>query len=104
MAYRVELTRRAESDLREIFGFINAEESTSAARWFFGLQDLIATLATLPERGLVTDYDPKLRYLLYGHKPHVYRILYRVNPSAGCVRVTHIRHGGRKPLGQKRIA
>jgi plasmid stabilization system protein ParE len=98
MAYRVELSRRAEMDLRRIFGFINAAESAAAADWFFGLQDHIQSLTTLADRGTITDYDPALRYLLYGNKPHIYRILYRINPSSSLVRIVHIRHGARKPL------
>ncbi len=98
MVYRVELSRRAELDLQRIFGFINAAESIGAARWFFGLQDRIQTLSTLADRGRLTDYDPKLRYLLYGNKPHVYRILYRMDDRSSTVRVVHIRHGARKPI------
>jgi plasmid stabilization system protein ParE len=101
MAYRVELSRRAELNLRSIFGYINATESIAAARWFFGLQDLIQSLSTLPDRGKVTDYDPKLRYLLYGNKPHLYRILCRIHTATSTVRIVHIRHGARKPLGAK---
>jgi plasmid stabilization system protein ParE len=98
MDFRVDLTRQAESDLNEIFGFINAAQSIGAGRWFLGLHDAIRSLATLADRGTVTDYDPKLRYLLYGNKPHVYRILYRINETERCVKVVHIRHGARKPL------
>jgi plasmid stabilization system protein ParE len=101
MAYRVEITRRAERDLQSIFGFINAAESVAAERWFFGLQDCIQGLSTLAERGKVTNYDPALRYLLYGKKPHIYRILYRILSAKQTVRITHIRHGARKPLGSK---
>ncbi len=98
MAYRVELSRRAERDLDRIFGFINAAESIAAARWFFGLEDLIQTLATQPERGTLTDHDPALRFLLHGNKHYTYRILYRIHPRKGSVVVVHIRHGARKPL------
>ncbi len=100
MAYRVELSRRAELNLRSIFGYINAMESIAAACWFFGLQDLIQSLSTLPDRGKVTDDDPKLRYLLYGNKPHLYRILYRIHAATSSVRIIHIRHGARQPLGK----
>jgi plasmid stabilization system protein ParE len=101
MAYRVELSRRAELDLRRIFGFINAVESIAAAEWLFGLQDHIQSLTTLADRGTVTEYDSGLRYLLYGNKPHLYRILYRIHAVSGVVRIVHIRHGARKPLGAK---
>jgi plasmid stabilization system protein ParE len=98
MPYHVELSKRAELDLERIFDFIDAAESRAAAKWFNSLENLIASLATLPDRGTLTDYDRKLRYLLYGNKPHIYRILYRINERSKTVAVRHIRHGARKPL------
>ncbi len=98
MAYRVELSRRAELDLRRIFRFIHASESQAAASWFDGLQAHIEKLATLPSRGTVTRYDRNLRFLHYGNKPHIYRILYRMDPVLNRVLIVHIRHGARTPL------
>jgi plasmid stabilization system protein ParE len=99
MPYRVELSRRAERDLHRIFSFIHGSESQAAARWFNGLEEPIDGLATLPNSGTATDYDPNLLFFLYGNKPHVYRILYRVDEANRSVTVQHIRHGARKPLG-----
>ena len=99
MAYHVELSKRAELDLQRIFRFINAFESEAAERWFDGLEDRIQRLSKLPNRGTVTDYDSNLYFLLYGNKPHVYRILYRINETSQSVVIRHIRHGARKPLG-----
>jgi toxin ParE1/3/4 len=98
MPYHVELSKRAVLDLKRIFDFIDAAESRAAAKWFNGLEDVIATLATFPDRGMLTDYDQKLRSLLYGNKPHVYRILYRIDENSKTVAIRHIRHGARKPL------
>jgi toxin ParE1/3/4 len=98
MRYHVELLKRAERDLKGIFEFIHAADSQAAARWFNGLEGTIAGPATLPDRGMLTDYDSKLRYLLYGNKPHVYRILYRIDEKSKTVAIRHIRHGARKPL------
>jgi toxin ParE1/3/4 len=47
---------------------------------------------------MLTEYDPKLRYLLYGNKPHVYRILYRIDEKSRTVAIRHIRHGARTPI------
>jgi plasmid stabilization system protein ParE len=99
MAYSVEFSRRAERDLGRIFAAINAEQSQPAARWFDGLQTHIEKLATLPDRGTITRYDSKLRFLHYGNKPHVYRILYRVDRRSNRVLIVHIRHGARAPIG-----
>lgn len=98
MPYHVELSKRAELDLKSIFEFIHAADSQAAAKWFNGLEKTISSLATLPERGMLTDYDSTLRYVLYGNKPHFYRILYRIDEKSRTVAIRHIRHGARKPL------
>jgi toxin ParE1/3/4 len=37
-----------------------------------------------------------VRQLLYGHKPHVYRILYTIEGDT--VSIVHVRHGRRQPI------
>jgi hypothetical protein len=68
MAYRVELTDRADRDFRSIYRRIHADDSE----------------------------DENLRHLLYGNKPYVYRIVYCVYERAKKVRELHIRPGARK--------
>lgn len=96
MAYAVRLTVRAERDLALLFDGINAEDSNAALRWFQGLKFAILSLRNSPGRSPVTPENPKLRHMLYGHKPHVYRVIYRVNEKQRKVDVLHIRHGARK--------
>jgi hypothetical protein len=43
----------------------------------------------------VTPENSKLRHLLYGHKPHIYRAIFRVMEKQKLVEVLHIRHGAR---------
>jgi plasmid stabilization system protein ParE len=38
-----------------------------------------------------------IRQLLYGRKPHIYRVLFRVIAKDRVVTVIHIRHGARLP-------
>jgi toxin ParE1/3/4 len=93
--YLVELTARAARDLAAIYEYIHAESSEQAFEWFNGLEAAILSLASQPERGMRTRENPVLRQLLYGNKPHVYRVIYRVQQRAGKVRGVHIRHGAR---------
>jgi toxin ParE1/3/4 len=95
MAYRVELTNRAGRDLRQIYRQIRAEDSERAIAWFNGLETAVYSLSEHVSRGPTTPENKKLRHLLYGNKPHVYRIIYRVNERAQIVKVVHIRHGAR---------
>ena len=95
MAYRVELTRRASRDLNHIYRRIHAEDSKQASEWFNGLETMVYSLDEHPGRGAITRENKELRHLLYGNKPHIYRIIYRVEERARRVKVLHIRHGAR---------
>jgi len=95
MPYRVELTARAGHDLRLLYRQIHAESSIHAFTWFNGLEAIIYGLETHPKRGAIAPESKKLRHLLYGNKPHIYRVIYAVYERAKKVRVLHIRHGAR---------
>jgi toxin ParE1/3/4 len=96
MAYVVSLTVRAERDLAEIFAHIHAAESTAARRWFEALRRAIFTLREHPNRCPVTPESKKIRHLLYGHKPRIYRVIYLVIDDQKRVYVLHIRRGARR--------
>lgn len=99
MEYRVELTNRARRDLSHIFLSIQARELNTAARWFNGIEKAITTLSTAPNRCPVAPESSArrlIRHLLYGRRPHVYRVLYRVEEKGSTVFVLHIRHGARR--------
>ena len=95
MAYRVELTERAARDLRDLYQFINADNSIQARAWFNHLERVILSLDENPARGRTIPEDSNLRHLLYGRKRNVYRIIYAINERARVVTVVHIRHGAR---------
>jgi toxin ParE1/3/4 len=96
MAYLVSITRRAERDLANLYGEIHAQHSGAALEWYSGLKQAILSLEHHPSRCPVTRKSDKLRHLLYGHKPHVYRVMYRVMEKQKRVEVLHIRHGARR--------
>jgi toxin ParE1/3/4 len=93
MAYLVRIAARAERDLSLLYEEINAADSPTA-----GLKQAILSLALQPNRCPVAPETKKLRHLLYGRKPHVYRIIYRVHERQKQVDVLHIRHGARRRL------
>jgi toxin ParE1/3/4 len=96
MAYFVNVTPRAERDLSDLFAKINAGESAAALKWYFGLKDAILRLEEHPNRCPVISEDAGLRHLLYGNKPDVYRVMYRIMEKQKRVDVLHIRHGARR--------
>jgi plasmid stabilization system protein ParE len=96
MAFQVSLTRRAERDLEEIYLFIGADDSPAARRWYTDLKDALLSLREHPERCAKAPENPRLRHLLYGRKPHVYRVIYQVAAKGRRVNVLHVRHGARR--------
>jgi plasmid stabilization system protein ParE len=98
MAYLVNTTPYAERDLDRLYRQVNAEFSDAAKEWYLGLKAAILSLEHHPNRCTLTRKKDKLRHLLYGHKPHVCRVIYRVLEKQKEVEVLHIRHGARRKL------
>jgi plasmid stabilization system protein ParE len=101
MAFRVETTARAERDADKLLRWLLARHAgETGLRWYEGLENAIATLAELPERCPLAPENTRVpfevRQLLYGRRPHVYRILFTIDGDT--VYVLHIRHGHREPL------
>ena len=87
---------RAQRDLSGLYDWIGARAPDAALAWYRGLKDAIRTLRNDPNRCPVTPEDRDLRHLLYGNKPHIYRVIYRVLERQKQVDVLHIRHGARQ--------
>ncbi len=104
MAYLVNFTFRAERDLTHLYWEIDAQNSEAALKWYRGLKDAILSLEQQPNRCPVTPESKKLRHLLYGHKPHIYRVIYRVLGRQKQVEVLHIRHGARQKFKGSDVA
>lgn len=96
MAYRVKITPRAQQDLTDIFNRIGAASSGSALKWYLALRESLRSLRLNPERSTVTPENRELRHLLYGGRPHVYRVIYRISEKQKVVDILHIRHGARQ--------
>jgi plasmid stabilization system protein ParE len=96
MAYRVNVTARAERDLALLFADINAEKSDVALEWYRGLKAAILRLEQHPYRCPATRENANLRHLLCGRKPDVYRVIYRIAERRKQVDVLHIRCGARR--------
>lgn len=102
MAYRVDLTTRARRDLVSLYRRINATNSEQARAWFNGLEATVYSLDRNLARGASAPEDESLRYLLYGKKPHLYRIIYDIDERNCIVTVLHIRYAARNAYNPKR--
>lgn len=102
MAYLVEFAARAVRDLEILYVEKNAAESHAAARWYNHLELAVYALALHPHRCPLASETRrakrKLRHLLCGKKPHVYRVIYEVDEGRQAVWVLTIRHGARRKL------
>jgi toxin ParE1/3/4 len=102
MTYRVEFTGRAARDLNKLYEEKHAAGSRAAARWFNGLEKAVHTLETYPLRCTVAPETERakrpLRHLLYGKKPHIYRVIYKIDERNKLVQVLTIRHGAMEPM------
>ncbi len=101
MTFRVETTAAAEQDADAVLEWLLHEHAGDAGvRWFLALQEAIASLAEFPGRCPLAPesavFPFEVRHLLYGHIPHVYRILFTIEDKT--VYVLHFRHGRRQPL------
>lgn len=96
MAYLVKIMPRAERDLAAVYAAIGAEQSDAAFRCFRGLERAVFTLEETPVRCPVTPEDAHLRHLLYGNKPHLYRVIFRIVEKPKEVDILHICHGARQ--------
>jgi plasmid stabilization system protein ParE len=102
MIFRVETTAQAERDGEEILAWLLSQDAgETGERWFRALEEAIDSLATFPKRCPLapesTRFAFEVRQLLYGRRPHVYRILFTIENDT--VYVLHIRHGRRQRVG-----
>ena len=95
MAYRVEISGRAERDYAELFAAVHAKDSSAGARWHRGLKKAILSLENMPQRCPVAPESKRLRHLLYGRRPNIYRVIFRIVQRDRKIEVLHIRNGAR---------
>lgn len=96
MAYLVNINARAARDLAQLYEEIDVQSSDASLKWYRGWKKAILSLERYPYRCPVTPESPKLRHLLYGHKPHIDRTIYSVVEKQKQVKILHIRHGARR--------
>ncbi len=87
---------RAERDLSGLYDWVGTRSSDAALTLYRGLRDAIRTLLHTPNRCPITPEDSHLRHLLYGSKPCIYRVIYRILEKQKQVDVLHIRHAARQ--------
>jgi toxin ParE1/3/4 len=105
MAYRVDLTPRAVSDIEEAFQYVDRTAPGRSNRWLLGLMNTVSSLKDLPARAPVApesrDFGKEIRQALYGKQTGAYDIMFRIyreGTNEGVVRVLCVRHSTQDPL------
>jgi toxin ParE1/3/4 len=97
MKYTVYVTPGALSEIEEAYQWLSTQTEMHAPIWHNGLLDAISSLEESPFRcpKLPDDEDPigESRQLLYGRRPHEYRIIYVVRGTN--VYILEVVHGAR---------
>jgi plasmid stabilization system protein ParE len=89
MAFHVELAESARADAERLYERVTAAAPYRGPIWYRRLMLAIQSLRNNPERCPVAP-----RQLLFGKKPHVYRVLHELRGNT--VYVLHIVHGARE--------
>ena len=88
---------RAAADAERIYRWVVQAAPLAGQEWYNRLIDTLYSLAEFPERCEAVEQlskpDRQIRKLLYGRKPHTYRVYFDV--AGTTVRILPIRHGAR---------
>lgn len=97
---RVIIQPPASGEIEQAFLWIAERNPDAAVKWFTGLQKVIQSLETFPERcPLAPENDAfkeEIRQLVYGRRGGRYQIFFTIRGDA--VHVLHVRHGARDYL------
>ncbi|TVR07928.1 MAG: type II toxin-antitoxin system RelE/ParE family toxin [Phormidium sp. GEM2.Bin31] len=103
MVFQVRLARIAEREIETSYEWLNQRNPQQADRWFRGLMNKLATLQNPPHRCALavenSSFPEEIRQLLYGKRPHIYRVLFIIRSET--VYVVHVRHSKQAPLLDK---
>lgn len=100
MTYEVHVTEPAHADIEAAYEWLKERTDQYAVAWFNGLANALDGLAHLPARCPLAaesrHFHEKVYQLLYGKRPHLYRVLFVVRGKN--VFILHVRHGARSEL------
>jgi plasmid stabilization system protein ParE len=104
MTFRVEVSAQAERDANAILDWLLSQHAgETGVRWILAMEEAIASLSAMPGRCPLAPESSRfpfeVRQLLYGRKPHIYRILFTIESDV--VNVLHIRHSRRRPIAKR---
>ncbi len=99
MEYRFEFAPEMVAGANERHDWIAERSPERAGKWYRGLFEKIETLQTHPKRCPVApeseDYGEQLRYLTYGKRGDIFRILFTIRGDV--IRIIALHHAAQGP-------
>jgi plasmid stabilization system protein ParE len=95
--YRIRIMPQAATDLQEIHDYIAKDSPSNATEMAGRILEGIDGLRDAPHRTIVERKGRNLRYPTRSLSVYPYVIYFRVIEPDQMVRITHIRHGARRP-------
>ena len=103
MQYQVIITPSAKADIFETNTWFLDNYPDLAEKWLWGISQAVTSLSKLPERCPVSPeskaFDVVVRQLIYGKKPHTYRILFSI--QAEKVYILRVRSSKQKGISDE---
>lgn len=100
MQFEVIITPSGKADIFETNTWLLENYPNIADRWLWETSEAVTSLSKSPKRCAVSPesdaFDVEVRQLLYGRKPHVYRILFSIRETK--IYVLRVRHTRQKSL------
>jgi plasmid stabilization system protein ParE len=97
MSYAAIFSGPALEDIDAAYMWL-AQRTANAPAWYNGLLDAILSLQDNPLRCPLApennEASEEVRQLLYGHRPHLYRVIFSIRNDT--VWILHVRHGARR--------
>jgi toxin ParE1/3/4 len=102
MPFRVQFERKAEFDLRRAEQFLVRLGPKSLSHWHTRLQRAIRGLredpGRYPEADEAGNLNVDLREMLFGRRPHIYRVLFSIKVDT--ITIHRIRHAARDRIDE----
>jgi plasmid stabilization system protein ParE len=101
--YQVIITPSAKADIFETNTWFLENYPDLAENWLWGISQAVTSLSKFPERCPVSPesevFDVVVRQLIYGKKPHTYRILFSIQEEK--VYILRVRSTKQKSISEE---
>lgn len=104
MAFNVQLTSSAQSDIEETLDFLTERTPAHASKWLTYLFEALETLIEMPTRQSLIAESSRLKWSLRALPYGAHRVIYEVDETRQIVFVVRIYHSSRAPLRTEDVA